>query len=135
MLGEKLVIFALDPKLDWVIVTLVLTSAPKFLWLEVHFDKLFWFWYETEIVPEKSYYGIWPFLEIHTLNGNSILPKRKDNYKWYNLKLLCLTYQIDILWRTAIDYWLNDGEYLINMYNFYHTQSFERQSFIMKLPI
>ena len=39
MLEEKLVIFALDPKLDWVIVTLILTSAPKFLWLVVHFDK------------------------------------------------------------------------------------------------
>ena len=39
MLREKLVIFALDPKLDWATRTLVLTSAPKFLWLVVHFDK------------------------------------------------------------------------------------------------
>ena len=31
MLGENLVIFALDLKLDWATVTLVLTSAPKFL--------------------------------------------------------------------------------------------------------
>ena len=39
MLGENLVIFALDLKLDWATVTLVLTSAPKFLWSVVHFDK------------------------------------------------------------------------------------------------
>ena len=39
MLGENLVIFALDLKLDWATVTLVLTSAPKFLWLVVCFDK------------------------------------------------------------------------------------------------
>ena len=32
MLGEKLVIFALDPKLDQAIMALVLASAPKFLW-------------------------------------------------------------------------------------------------------
>ena len=74
MLSEKLVIFALDPKLDRVIVTLVLTSAPKFLWLEVHFDKLFWFWYETEIVPENSYSYIWPFLEIHNLKYSFSIP-------------------------------------------------------------
>ena len=59
MMGEKIVIFALDPKLDWVIVTLVLTSAPKFLW------------YETEIVAENSYSGIWPFLEIQTLKTHN----------------------------------------------------------------
>ena len=39
MLREKLVIFALDPKLDWATMTLVLTTAPKFLWLVVCFDK------------------------------------------------------------------------------------------------
>ena len=39
MLREKLVIFALDPKLDWATMTLVLTSAPKFLCLVVHFNK------------------------------------------------------------------------------------------------
>ena len=39
MLGEKLVIFALDSKLDVGTETLVLISAPKFLWLVVHFDK------------------------------------------------------------------------------------------------
>ena len=39
MLREKLDIFALDLKLDWNTVTLVLTSASKFLWLVVHFDK------------------------------------------------------------------------------------------------
>ena len=38
-LREKLVIFALDLKLDWATVTLVLTSAPKFLWFVVWFDK------------------------------------------------------------------------------------------------
>ena len=37
--GVKLVIFALVPKLDWATETLVLTSAPKFLWLVVPFDK------------------------------------------------------------------------------------------------
>ena len=64
MLGAKLVFFALDLKLDWATVILVLTSAPKLLWLVVCFDKQFWFWYETDIVPENSYSGIWPFLEI-----------------------------------------------------------------------
>ena len=67
MLGEKLAIFALCPKLDLANVTFILTSASKFLWLVIHFDKLFWFWYETEIVTENSYSGIWPFLEIRTL--------------------------------------------------------------------
>ena len=35
MKREKLVIFALDLKLGWATVTLVLTSPPKFLWLVV----------------------------------------------------------------------------------------------------
>ena len=39
MLGEKLVIFALDSKLDLPTVTFVSTSASKFLWLVVQFDK------------------------------------------------------------------------------------------------
>ena len=39
MLGEKLIIFALDQKLDWATVNLVLISAPKFLWLVVYFDE------------------------------------------------------------------------------------------------
>ena len=39
MLGEKLVIFALDLKLDWATVTLLVTSAPKFLWSILCFDK------------------------------------------------------------------------------------------------
>ena len=39
MLREKLVIFALDPKLDWATMTFVLTSAPKYLWLVVYFDR------------------------------------------------------------------------------------------------
>ena len=39
MLGENLIIFALDLKLDLGTETLVLTSAPKFLWLVLHFDK------------------------------------------------------------------------------------------------
>ena len=39
MLGDKLVTFALDPKLHWATETLILTSAPKFLRLVVHFDK------------------------------------------------------------------------------------------------
>ena len=41
MLGEKLAIFALCPKLVLANVTLILTSASKFLWLVIHFDKLF----------------------------------------------------------------------------------------------
>ena len=41
MLRERLVIFALDPKLDLATMTLVLTSVPKFLWLVVPFDKKF----------------------------------------------------------------------------------------------
>ena len=59
----------LDSKPDLVTETLVLILAPKFLWLIVHFDKQFWFWYETEIVPKNLYSGMWPFLEIHTLNS------------------------------------------------------------------
>ena len=39
MLRENLVIFALDPKLDLATMNLILTSAPKFLWSVVHFDK------------------------------------------------------------------------------------------------
>ena len=39
ILREKLVIFALEPKLDWATMTLILTSAPKFLWLVVHLDE------------------------------------------------------------------------------------------------
>ena len=39
MLWEKFVIFALDPKVHPIITTLVLTLAPKFLWLVVYFDK------------------------------------------------------------------------------------------------
>ena len=41
MLGKNLVIFALDLKLDWATVTLVLTSAQKIPWLVVWFGKLF----------------------------------------------------------------------------------------------
>ena len=39
MFWEKLVNFALDLNLGWATVTLVLTSAPKFLWLVVWFGK------------------------------------------------------------------------------------------------
>ena len=39
MWREILVIFAVDQKLDWATMTLVLMSDPKFLWLVVHFDK------------------------------------------------------------------------------------------------
>ena len=73
MLREKLVIFALDPKVDQAILTLFLTSAPTFLWLVVHFDKKIWFWYETEIVPENSCSGIWSFSQIHTLKAVVLL--------------------------------------------------------------
>ena len=38
MLEEKLIIFALDSKLDLATETLVLISAPKFLWLVAYFD-------------------------------------------------------------------------------------------------
>ena len=41
MLQEKLVTFSLDLKLDWATMTLILTSAPKFLWSVIHFDKYF----------------------------------------------------------------------------------------------
>ena len=39
MLGEKLVIFALDSKLDLDTETIVLISAPKFLWSVVRFEN------------------------------------------------------------------------------------------------
>ena len=86
MLGEKLVIFALNPKLELAAMTLVLTSAPKFLWLVVHFDKQFWFWYETEIVPKNAYSAVWPFLESTLLIVKSvikvdILPKNQSRFK------------------------------------------------------
>ena len=64
---KKLAIFAFDSKLDQATETLVLTSASKFLWLALNFDRKLWFSNETEIVLENSYSGIWPFLEIHTL--------------------------------------------------------------------
>ena len=43
MLGENLVIFALDSKLDQATETLFLALASRFLWLVVHFDKYFYF--------------------------------------------------------------------------------------------
>ena len=46
MLGEKLAIFALDPKLDLVVVTLVLTSAPV--------DPLWSTGQETRLPCERS---------------------------------------------------------------------------------
>ena len=67
MLREKLVIFALDPKLDWATLTLVLASAQKFLWLVVHFDKKFLILVWNRNCARKYCSGIWPFLEIHTL--------------------------------------------------------------------
>ena len=69
MLRENLFIFVSDLKIDWATKTHVLTSAPKFLCLVVHFGKKFWLWYETEILPKTSYSGIKAFLEIQTLNG------------------------------------------------------------------
>ena len=39
MLEKNLVIFALEVKLDKAAVTLVLTSASKFLWFVAHFDR------------------------------------------------------------------------------------------------
>ena len=39
MLGENLVIFALDLKLDWATLTFLLTLGPEFLWLVVCFNK------------------------------------------------------------------------------------------------
>ena len=53
MLRKKLDNFALDPILDQANVTLVSTSAPKFLWLVAHFENYFLFWYETGIVPKN----------------------------------------------------------------------------------
>ena len=48
--------------------TLILHSGQKFVCFVVHFHKKFWFWYQTGIVPEKAYAGIWPLLEISSLN-------------------------------------------------------------------
>ena len=72
MLGENWLIFALDPKLKLDTETLLLHSGPKFLCFVVVFYKYFWFWYETKIVSEKVYAGIWPVLEIIPL---------KESYK------------------------------------------------------
>ena len=68
MLGENLLIFALDPKLEFDTENHVLHSGPKFSCFVVHFCKYFWFWYQTEIVSEKVYSVIWPVLEITSLN-------------------------------------------------------------------
>ena len=67
MLGEIWLIFTLDQKLELAAETLVLHLGPKFMCLEVHFDKQFWFWYQTRIVPEKVYAAIRPILEIASL--------------------------------------------------------------------
>ena len=67
MLGAIWLIFALDQKLELAAETLVLLSGPKFMCLVVHFNKYFWFWYQTRIVPEKVYAAIWPVLEITSL--------------------------------------------------------------------
>ena len=75
MLGENLLIFALDPKLKLDAETLVLHSGPKFLCFLVHFHKYFWFWYQLEIVSKKVYAVIWPVFEITSL-------KFPDVKKW-----------------------------------------------------
>ena len=64
---ENWLIFALDQKLEIDIETLVLHSGQKFMCFVVHCHKKFWFWYQTGIVPEKVYAGIWPLLEISSL--------------------------------------------------------------------
>ena len=73
MLGENRLIFALEPNLKMDTETLVLHSGHKFMCFVVHFHKNFWFWCQTGIVPEKVYAGIWPFLEISSLNSLSLV--------------------------------------------------------------
>ena len=67
MLGANWLIFVLDPKLEMDTETLVLHSGQKFMCFVVQFHKKFWFWYQTEIVPEKVYAMILPLLEISPL--------------------------------------------------------------------
>ena len=68
MLGEIWLIFALDPKLNSAAETLPFQPGPKFLYFVVHFFEKVWFWCQIKIVPEKVYAGIWPVLEITSLN-------------------------------------------------------------------
>ena len=66
-MGEKLVIFALDSKLDRVTETLVSTSVSKFLWLYILISS-FDFGIKQKLYPKiLTYSRIWPFLENHTL--------------------------------------------------------------------
>ena len=65
MLGIERLIFVLDPKVELDAETLDLHSGPKFLFFVAYFHR--YFWYQTEIVPEKVYAVIWPVLEIASL--------------------------------------------------------------------
>ena len=71
----------LDQKLELAAETLVLHSGPKFMCLVVHFDKYFWFWYQTRIVPEKVYAAIRPVLEITSLKN--YLGQLKEQIRWF----------------------------------------------------
>ena len=70
MLGENRLIFALDPKLKLDAETLILHSVPKFLYFVEHLYKYFWFWYQTEIVSDKTYAVIWSVSEITSLKSS-----------------------------------------------------------------
>ena len=52
MLRETLIIFALDLKLDLGTETLILASAPKFLWLVVYSDNSFYFGMKQILCPK-----------------------------------------------------------------------------------
>ena len=84
MLREKLVICALDPKLDRALVTLVLTSAPKFLWLVVHFDKYIDFGMRQKLCPKILIPGFghsWRFTLLNLRLGNILWNILNSLYK------------------------------------------------------
>ena len=95
MLGEIWLIFALDPKLNSAAETLPFQPGQKFLYFVVHFFEKVWFWCQTKIVPEKVYAGIWPVLEITSLNSWNfvlcfwiILPTQRYSHIKRLLKML-----------------------------------------------
>ena len=86
MLGEIWLIFALDPKLNSAAETLPFQPGQKFLCFVVHFFEKVWFWCQTKIVPKKVYAGIWPVLEITSLNFGQAAAKILDVNVWSQKK-------------------------------------------------
>ena len=108
--GGKLTHFCLGPKVKLNTETHVLHSAPKFLYFLVHFYTYCWFWYQTEIVPEKVYAVIWPVLEITSLKVSmfSDFLDHKIGFTWlyagYSVFYLCKSLQLRLFPRSNQSY-------------------------------